>query len=467
MKVVLVYPNIAGLDFFCAGGPEPYMQDKRQKPLGLLYLAAALLRDGHEVKVLDLRFLTSFADYEKRLGELAPDLVGISFMTPSRDYAFRCAEIAKRQGRWVVGGGVYATRGHADMIESGSFDYVITGEGDISFPRLVAAVENGDGGDERVIRGEMPQSLDRLPFPEVRLYDMEFYSALPGWSGFRTPATGMICTRGCPAQCTFCKPLAEEMFGKKIRFRSIDNVMDEVMWYVKEIGVKTIHTYDDTFTFKRPYVLELCERMAAAALDVDWTINTRSNCFDDEIAAALKRGGCKMVSFGFESGSQRILDSIKKGITVEQSLMAAETCHRHGLRFLANILVGIPGETDEDLELTYTFLRRVRADIVYVNNLVPYPGTAIHRSCEERGILKPVLDYEDYVSCLDNEPVAGVDYERVRRFAALVSQGRFRWRFHPYLERAFGWTERFFRKSSDWLRGRTASIVWFFRRGVP
>ncbi|MDP8247400.1 MAG: radical SAM protein [Candidatus Tritonobacter lacicola] len=452
MKVVLVYPNIARLGFFCAGGPEPYMQDKRQKPLGLLYLASALIKQGHEVEMLDLRFLTGFKDYEKRLMQLSPDLVGISFMTPSRDYAFRCAEIAKEQGRWVVGGGVYATRGHADMIDGGYFDYVITGEGDISFPVLVADLEKGDATGGKVIRGEMPRSLDELPFPDIRLYDLDFYTAIPGWGGFRTPATGLICTRGCPARCTFCKPLAEEMFGKKIRFRSIDNVMEEIGWYVEELGVKTIHTYDDTFTFKRSYVLEFCERMAGAGLDVDWTVNTRSNCIDDEVAAALKRGGCKMVSFGFESGSQRILDFIKKGITVEQSLRAAEACHRHGIRFLGNILVGVPGETDEDFELTYDFLRRARPEIVYVNNLIPFPGTEIREYCEEKGILKPVMNYEDYMSCLDSEPLAGVDYGRVRRFASLVERGKLLSAVDRYADPLRRRADRLVSKARDRLR---------------
>ncbi len=423
MKIALVYPNIAKLGFGCAGGPEPYMQDKRQQPLGLLYLASALLGRGHAVEMLDLRFLKSFEDYEERLEAMSPDCVGISFMTPSRDYAFRCAETAKRQGRVVVGGGVYATHGYADMIGSGCFDYVITGEGDVSFPVLIASLERGEKPPERVICGEMPRSLDDLPFPAIQLYDLKFYSSLEGWGGFRTPAAGMICSRGCPAQCTFCKPLAEEMFGRETRFRSIDNVMQEIRWHVEELGIKTIHTYDDTFTFKRAYALELCGRLAAAKFDLEWTVNTRSNCLDDELAAALKKSGCGMVSFGFESGSQRILDFIKKGITVEQSLRAAGICHRHGIKFLANILVGIPGETDEDFDLTYDFLQRIKADVVYINNLVPFPGTAIRDYCETRGLLKPIGSYEEYMSCLENEPIIGVDYKRVRRFAELVAGG--------------------------------------------
>ena len=454
MKAVLVYPNIAKLGFFCAGGPEPYMQDKRQQPLGLLYLASALIKRGHKVEILDLRFLASFGDYEKRVEQLSPDLVGISFMTPSRDYAFRCAEIAKGQGRWVVGGGVYATHGHADMIGSGHFDYVVTGEGDISLPRLVDALVAGSPPAQRVIRGEMPQSLDDLPFPDRRLYDVEFYKSLTGWSGFRTPATGLICTRGCPAQCTFCKPLAEVMFGNKIRFRHLDDIMKEVRWCVQDLGIKTIHIYDDTFTFKKSYILEFCERMERSGLDVEWTINTRSNCFDDEIAGALTKGGCKMVSFGFESGSQRILDFLRKGITIEQSLRAAGLCHRHGIRFLANVLVGIPGETDEDFELTYQFLHRIKAEIVYINNLIPYPGTEIREYCRERGLLKPIQRYEEYVSCLDSEPLLGVDYDRVRRFAVLVSKGK----FLSCVDRSLGPLKRRWERHSSRLQDRLRYI---------
>ena len=447
MKITFVYTGISQIGFLSAG-KDMFEQDTRQKPLGLCYMGAALRKRGHYVSILDLRFLTGYGSYARRLGEIDPDIVGISILTPNRDYAFECARIAREMGKTVVGGGVYATPGHQDMMESGYFDYVITGEGDISFPALVERIGSGDRPENAVIKGELVKDLDSLPFPDIEIYDLDFYENLPSWKGFRSPATGMICSRGCPAKCTFCKPLAEKMFGKKMRFRSADNIFAEVEWYANRFGIKTIHTYDDTFPANKKLILKFCEKMASAGLDVDWTINARSDTFTEDAARALAESGCKMVSIGFESSSQWILDYLKKGTTVEQNYRAAGLCNKYGIRFLANILAGIPGETDEDFERNYQFVRETKPDQVFFNTLMPTPGTQIHEDLKAQGLLKEVSCFEDYAVSPWHGLIKGVDYDRVRKWERITKyDGKFRYYLHPYLEKVFYWLERGFQKA--------------------
>lgn len=453
MRITLVYTGISQIGFFSAG-KDLFEQDTRQKALGLCYLGAGLKRAGHAVNLLDLRFLTGYGGYAQRLSEFDPQVVGISILTPNRDYAFECARIAKGMGKTVVGGGVYATPGGDDMIASGYFDYVVAGEGDVSFIELVEQLGEGHAPPERIIQGKRVEDLDAIPFPDVDLYDRDFYGSLPGWKGFRSPAEGMIASRGCPAQCTFCKPLAENMFGRKMRFRSAENMIAEVRWHVAQRGVKTIHTYDDTFPANRKLLFEFCDRLAKSDLDLEWTVNARADSFTEDVAEALSRSGCRMVSFGFESCSQWILDYLKKGTTVEQNYRAAAVCKASGMRLLANVLVGIPGETDRDYENNYRFVRETRPDLVFYNTLMPTPGTAIHDELKAGGMLRQVAGFEDYAVSPWHGLILGVDYERVRRWERIIKyDGKFRYRFHPYLERLVGWLERGF-TAAEKLAGR-------------
>ncbi|MCX6340407.1 MAG: radical SAM protein [Candidatus Aureabacteria bacterium] len=409
--------------------------DSKQTPLGLLYLGAGLKAKGHDVSLLDLRLLTSFSEYRRRVAELNPDIVGIGILTPNRDYSFRCAEIAKEMGRVVIGGGVYATEGAENMVQNGHFDYVIVGEGDISLPKLIVQIQNGKPPQERIIDGERVKNLDDLAFPDLDLYDMEFISTRPWWRGFRPPAVGMICSRGCPAKCTFCWPLSTKMFGSKIRYRSLDNIMAEIINYKKRYDIKTIHFYDDTFPANQKLLVEFCEKMQKGNMDIDWTINSRSDTFSEEIARALSSGGCRMVSFGFESGSQKMLDFLQKGISVEQSFRAAALCKKYKIPFLANILVGIPGETESDYEATYRMIKRMKPDLLYYNTLMPTQGTAIHDYCKEHGLLKEIRSFDDYSVSPHHGLIKGVDYNLVRKWWEIMYKGKTGYYLAPYLER--------------------------------
>ena len=444
MRITLVYTGISQIGFFSAG-KDLFEQDTRQKALGLCYLGAGLKRVGHTVNLLDLRFLTGYWGFAQRLAEFNPEVVGISILTPNRDYAFECARIAKGMGKIVVGGGVYATSGHDDMMESGYFDYVVTGEADISFIELVEQLGEGHAPEGKVIQGKHVEELDAVPFPDVDLYDQGFYRNLPGWKGFRSPAEGMIASRGCPAQCTFCKPLAEKMFGRKMRFRSAENMLAEVQWHVTQHGVKTIHTYDDTFPANKKLLFEFCEKVAKSNFDLEWTINARADSFTEDVAQALSQSGCRMVSFGFESCSQWILDYLKKGTTVEQNHKAAALCKAYGMRLLANILVGVPGETDRDYENNYRFVKETRPDLVFYNTLMPTPGTAIHDELKAKGMLREVTKFEDYAVSPWHGLISGVDYERVRKWERIIKyDGKFGYYFHPYREKFITLLERGF-----------------------
>jgi anaerobic magnesium-protoporphyrin IX monomethyl ester cyclase len=408
--IALVYPGIAGMGFDSFARIPGW--DSHRLPLGLLYLGASLQRSAFEVILLDLRLLKSWEDFEDRLNDANADIVGVSVKSVDFDIACKAGEIARRMGKKVIAGGPHATIRPHDLMNSGSFDRVITGEGELSLVRMVQDLRQGRDTDP-IVSGQRIANLDDLPFPDRGLYERY---------GIRLETESMIASRGCPFNCSFCQPTLRELFGKKIRYRSAENIVAEMEMLKSRFGVADFFFYDDTFTANKKLVEEFCTLVRSRMPGIEFAVNSRSNTFDEDICRWLAESGCSRISFGFESGSQRILDFLNKGITVEQSLKAAELCHQYGIPIHANILAGIPGETDEDYELTYRFLSRVGPEYMYYNTLSPFPGTGIHDWCCKRDLLLPPDSGEGYLISAFNERVKGIDYHRVRRWAPLLYQ---------------------------------------------
>lgn len=327
-RITLVYPGIAGMGFnsfsTSPGG------DSSQLPLGLMYLGAHLKEAGFNVELLDLRLLRGWEDYEDRLRQSGGRVVGISVKSVDLDIALEAATIARRLDKKVIAGGPHATIRSAELLETGLFDHVITGEGEITLTRLMRDLVANKSAD-RLIPGARVEDLDSLPFPDRGLYK------LPGAGRF---AEGIIASRGCPFNCSFCQPTLRNLFGKRVRYRSAENIVDEIHMLKKTLGVHQVTFFDDTFTANKKLVLQFCGLLRKKLPGMHFTINSRVDTFDEEICRAIAEAGCTYAAFGFESGSQRILDFLGKGITVEKSRKAAELCHKYNIPILANILVG-------------------------------------------------------------------------------------------------------------------------------
>jgi anaerobic magnesium-protoporphyrin IX monomethyl ester cyclase len=363
-------------------------------PLGIAYLAAVLEKKGHKVSIID-----AFAEgldlrsLEDRIKKATPDLVGITGMTPVIDNAFRTARICRKHAKYVVIGGPHVSVvGKRIFEQCPDIDYAIQGEGEISFPSLLNAIErnkdikNVPGLITRDFENPPAQfidNLDSLPFPARQLLPNERYKYILS----EGRVTTMFTSRGCPYHCIFCD---KAVFGSKWRGRSASNVLDEVEYVVKDFSINSIIFYDDLFTLKKERVKEICQGILERGLEIEWKCEGRVNIVDEETLGLMKKAGCSMIAYGVESGNQKGLDYLNKGTNVGQIRKAFELTRNAGIKPMAYFILGIPVETYEDELGTIEFAKEIRPAYAQFSILSPTPGTRLYDDAIEMGWYREV-----------------------------------------------------------------------------
>ena len=363
-------------------------------PLGIAYLAAVIEKQGHSVSIID-----AFAEaldlhsLEVRVKKIAPDLIGITGMTPVIDNAFRTAGICRRYAKYVVIGGPHVSVAGSEVFEQcPDVDYVIQGEGEISFPLLVEALERNKDitnvpgvitRDFSNLPSPLVDELDNIPFPARHLLPNERYRYILS-SG---KVTTMFTSRGCPYHCVFCD---KAVFGSKWRARSAANVLDEIELVRRDYGIDSIIFYDDLFTLDKKRVLEICQGIIDRELKIEWKCEGRVNLADKETLTLMKKAGCSMIAYGVESGNQKGLDYLNKGTTVEQIRNAFELTKRAGIRPMAYFVLGIPVETYDDELRTIDFAKEIKPAYAQFSVLSPVPGTKLYDDAVRMGWYKEV-----------------------------------------------------------------------------
>lgn len=395
MKVMLLYPRF-----------EP----NTNPPMGMAYIAAVLLQNGVDVEFLDPTFDSKGAALE-RLARSEYDLLGIGAFTMNFNAGLEFARLAKRTrpSCATVFGGVHPTVMYEDVIRRDAVDFVVRGEGEFAVLELVRALESGsplDSIDGLVHKKEgrvvvnaprKPfQPLDALPFPARRLLPMPRYLT----AGFgRTawavpqPATTILTSRGCPFSCTYCS--SHLLFGRTVRHRSVDGILSEIEHLKETYGIRGLSIVDDTFIMGRKFMLEFAEKMSQRRLGVEFVCNGRVDTVDREVMRALKSAGCAGIAFGVESGNQRVLDSMKKGITIDQVKRAFHWAWEAGIPTDGYFMIGTPGETEEEIAETVRFSRTLRASAANFSIVVPMPGTEMHDLALKHGTIE-VDGLDDY-----------------------------------------------------------------------
>lgn len=365
-------------------------------PISLAMLGAVLERDGHEVSALDGGALgyprqRLLADIERD----PPDAVIWSTGTPSIAGDLALADeiraVAPQTRTAVFGTHVTAldvscleqTRGLDAIIrnepEATAADWVARLD-DVSSWSEVAGLSYRSG--ERIERNpDRPflSDLDALPEPAWHLFDLDVY---------RLPLKGtrfLMVTphRGCPYPCTYCT--AQTYYGAKLRRRSVERVRDEIRRNIDVHGVRELFFWSDTFTIDKRYVMELCA--AIEPFGVSWASNSRVDTIDPELAAAMRRAGCWMISFGIESGDQASLDAAGKGASVEDAERAVHVAKDAGIKVAGHFVLGIPGETKESLDKTLALAERLPLDFEQFYCAVPFPGSRLYTEALEKGWL--------------------------------------------------------------------------------
>ncbi|MEM2889263.1 MAG: radical SAM protein [Candidatus Bathyarchaeia archaeon] len=363
-------------------------------PLGLAYLAAVLEEAGYEVKVVDCPAIgITHEKLEAELSSFEPFIVGITSMTPTINSAFLSAKIAKKAcpEAMVVLGGPHVTFMDKEVLaQEMAVDVVVRGEGEKTFLEIAQKscsqkpLHKIDGITFRyngeIVRNpdrEYIQNLDELPRPAYKYFPLDKYRL------FGRKILPVITSRGCPFQCAFC--VTSRVFGKAFRARNPKSVVDELEWLKDVYGADAFSFYDDTITFDRKRILEICEEICNRKIGLPWDCQTRVDRVSKEILVQMKRAGCQQVFFGIESGSQKILEAVKKGTTVEQNERAIKWAKEVGLFVAVSVIVGYPGETTETLKQTINFLKKTKPDDVYICIATPYPGTELRNLIEKMG----------------------------------------------------------------------------------
>lgn len=371
------------------------MVNQSSMPLGVGYLAAVLERSGHEVEVIDFQIeKITLEQLTERVGKRSYDMCGISTTTPFSRIAYVVASTIKEifPGTPIVLGGPHTVAVGKDVFgDCPSANYAVYGEGEVTILELLEAIGgkrslesvNGLGfrkGSDIVLTAEREfvQDLDSIPFPAYHHFRLEKYRPLVAQYR-RLPWASIISSRGCPYRCIYCN---ERVWGRTYRFRSAANVLEEILLLKNTYGVREISFADDTFTINRKRTVELCEMLIAAGNPVIWKCSTRVDKVDFELLKIMKEAGCYSIGVGVESGSQKILDIIKKDVTKEQIWKAFRDARMTGMETRAYFMLNLPHDDVKTTEETIRFSRELDADYVDFEFAHPFPGTAFRRLIE-------------------------------------------------------------------------------------
>ncbi|HRX02356.1 MAG: radical SAM protein [Anaerolineales bacterium] len=389
--------------------PEAKVWSERKHiPLGLGYLAATLRQGGHDPFIFDAAIEDVPVEYyiEQAEAEGRPySLIGITATTPLIGDAWDMAKVAKRYDMITVLGGPHLTIMPRESLEPQHWyvDYVFKGEAEYTFLELVNTIEAGRpvellpgmhmrGPDGEIISdysSPMIEDLDSLPFPAHDLFKIDKYTNLqPLTDGLDPHARSftILTSRGCPYKCTFCsKPVT----GDTWRGRSVENVVAEWRWLVKDLGATEIGVTDDIWNLKLPRAKELMRRLIEEGLNtVPWVTvhGMKVNHTDLELFQLMKAAGCKRVGFGVENGDPYMLRNvIRKGQTLDQVRDAFKNAKAANLQTMGFFIFGMPNETEETMEATIQLALELDPDLANFMLAAPFPGTKMYDMIEEGG----------------------------------------------------------------------------------
>lgn len=398
-------------------------------PIYLAYVVAVLEKTGLEVSFVDaVMEEMSIADFAQEVAAVKPDLVVMECSTPSINHELETARAVKDSvdGTFVALMGSHPTFFHQEILrDNPAVDAICRGEFEMTVKELALTLDRGDDlshvtglsyrerGDVRINPARpLIQDLDSIPFPARHIVRHEGYRAAI-YSGDHP--TAMVSSRGCPYHCTYCL-WPEVLYGHKFRARSAGNVVDEMEHVARDYGVDEIYFDDDCLTVNKKRVMEMCRLLLERGVDVKWIVQSRVDTVDREMLAAMKEAGCHYILFGVESGSPKMLEIMKKKISLDRVRQAFEDCRELGIKTQAFFLFGIPGEDQETIRETIEFAKEIEADSTQFAIAIPHPGTELYRTCIDNGWL--VYDgWEDFAaenSLIETDQLTRADVERAR-----------------------------------------------------
>lgn len=454
------------------------MPKRVQPPLGIGYLGSYLEKYGYEVELCDsliedfdhsevvyedfIRYGLPDEEIRKKIQRFQPDVVGISCLfTIQAKSAYRIAEIARECDPDIITimGGAHPSAMTDEVMQQGTIDFVIPGEGELTFYRLLQAIEKGDdfgripgivfNQDGQLVQtppADFIMNLDELPMPARHLLPMEKYFEMDRPHGTATRykrSTPIITSRGCPAKCTFCS--IHTVWGREFRGRSGQNVVEELKLLADRYQVKEIQIEDDNLTYNKPRAHELLDKVIAEDLDLSFTTpnGIAAWVLDRPLLEKLRKAGFYRLTLAIESGNEQVLhDIVRKPLKLKKVREVVAMSKDLGFELDTFFVVGFPGETKEQIQDTFDFANSLDVDNAKFFIATPYPGTELYQIAQEKGYLNKDFDFHNGLSFtkgqISTEDFTSTELEGMVARASLKTQMNFlRRNPMPYLKSLF------------------------------
>lgn len=393
-------------------------------PLGLGYIASILLQEGHYVEVLDINgYRFSKDEVEIKIRDTDFDIVGIGGIITTYKYIKWLIGILRKYhlDKTIIIGGSVGSSVPKIMLEKNPVDVVCIGEAEETIKDLIRVLKNdGDlsgvkgiwykDGSSRIHKTEMRPSiedLDNIPLPVWELFPMEIYLKNPvgapnrnkwldGLGDENAPLSmNLFATRGCPYQCIYCY---HDFMGQRYRHRSPENVINEIKILNENYKVTYFHFIDDEFVTEKEFVYEFCRLLGVFSREIGqkitWACAGRVNLMTEDLIATMADAGCILIGYGIESGSQKMLDVMKKGVTVQQAKEAIKLTKKYLGWADCSFMIGTPGENLDTVQETANFCKELDLNPEVIFFTTPYPGTELYEMALSRG---KIIDEEKYI----------------------------------------------------------------------
>jgi len=407
-------------------------------PLGLMYLASALriwCSIRLVVKILDTGVdVRKKEDIIEKIHRFNPDVVGISSMTIEADRALSIAQCVKKakDNCKVIFGGPHAVTSPSSILESGSVDFVVLGEGERTICELIECIVKGDDpthisgigflkkGKVYTTSPRQPiENLDDIPFPAWDLVKVKRYTQAWNMQGYlaRKYYHPIVTSRGCPFKCIYC----HNLFGKKFRDRSPENVVKEMKFLYDTYSIREFHIIDDIFNFNKDRVLRICDLIEKSNMDIRIAFpnGVRGDIIDEEIIKKLKSVGCYSITYAVETASKRLQQLIRKNLNLSKVESSITISAQNSIFTQGFFMIGFPGETYAEMEKTIEFARKSDLHFAHFSQVRPFPNTELGESLEGKIISVNWEDFEYRSDRINLSSVSEKDYKSIYRKAYL------------------------------------------------
>ena len=427
-RVLLIYPPspVINREDRCQQPTKELLVIPPLPPTDLMYLASIAESCGFEAIIRDY---SQGGNFEADLKEFQPNYLVANIATPTFKSDMMAVQHAKEivpSICTIVKGAPFLSYNTNTIYENPFIDYVIMGEAELTLKDILDGVPDNEilgicyrENFQPVKNDKRPfiDNLDILPFPARHLVDNSIY---------RRPDNGKVqavvkVARGCPFHCFFC--LATPVSGTKVRTRSPENIVAELKECVEKYNIRNFLFWSDIFNFDREWTLELCQKIIESGLKITWSSNTRADTMDDEMAKMMYKSGCRLVSIGVESGSQKMLDNIGKKITLDDIRNTVKILKKNKIKIYNYFVIGLPWETEETVEETIKFAIELNSNFISFYTATPLPGTKYFAYAMMNKLVEGNLDfrsayYEPVVRSehLSKERIFELHKQAVKRF---------------------------------------------------